>query len=268
MQSTAPTAAVTDDAMKTAEGVESRVEAGHRVAGVEVGHRPARTLRDRGPRPRLPTPTLPEAGMSPVWEGLSDSTGVGLAWGYRASLRRDAIFRRGLAIADVAAAYAALLIATLLISDGGPHLRVWAFLIAPLVVVASKAIGLYDRDQHTLRKTTVDELPSILHIAVFYALGGLAHSGRHPHRVTGASRGFCAGHHQLRIDDMWSRCRSLRRPSGLCRGALPRGRECSGLSACSRQADRISGSQGLGRGPDEHRPERTEPRRRRGRARR
>jgi hypothetical protein len=40
--------------------------------------------------------------------------------------------------------------------------------VAPFVVVVSKALGLYDRDQHRLRKTTIDEAPSLLHLAVFY----------------------------------------------------------------------------------------------------
>jgi exopolysaccharide biosynthesis polyprenyl glycosylphosphotransferase len=37
-------------------------------------------------------------------------------------------------------------------------------------VLTSKAIGLYDRDQSTVRKTTIDELPSILYLSVFYTL--------------------------------------------------------------------------------------------------
>ena len=38
------------------------------------------------------------------------------------------------------------------------------------MVLASKVIGLYDRDQHLLRKTTLDEMPQILYLAVIYAL--------------------------------------------------------------------------------------------------
>jgi exopolysaccharide biosynthesis polyprenyl glycosylphosphotransferase len=43
-------------------------------------------------------------------------------------------------------------------------------LIAPLIVLVTKAIGLYDRDQHVLRKTTIDEVPAILQVSVLYAL--------------------------------------------------------------------------------------------------
>ncbi len=129
-----------------------------------------RILPDRGLRPQRPVLASADASISPVWEGISDGAERGSAWGYRASLTRDATFRRALAIADVTAAYGALLIATLLIGDSAPRLRLFAVLIAPLLVVACKAIGLYDRDQHILRKTTIDELPAILHVAVFYAL--------------------------------------------------------------------------------------------------
>ena len=82
---------------------------------------------------------------------------------------RDALFRRALAIVDVLGAYFGLLFAVLVVAMGSRHARP-AALIGPFVVLASKAIGLYDRDQHTLRKTTLDELPSILYLSVFYAL--------------------------------------------------------------------------------------------------
>ncbi len=42
--------------------------------------------------------------------------------------------------------------------------------MAPFVVLASKVIGLYDRDQHLLRKTTLDEMPQILYLSVVLAL--------------------------------------------------------------------------------------------------
>ena len=120
-------------------------------------------------------PALPDRELASVWERASDADAPDLAgarwtWGLRASLTRDAAFRRGLAIADVVAAYAALLIALLLFDGGATRLRISAVLIAPLIVVGIKAIGLYDRDQHILRKTTLDELPAILHVAVFYTL--------------------------------------------------------------------------------------------------
>ena len=38
------------------------------------------------------------------------------------------------------------------------------------MILAAKAIGLYDRDQHVLRKTTLDEVPSLIYLSVLYAL--------------------------------------------------------------------------------------------------
>jgi exopolysaccharide biosynthesis polyprenyl glycosylphosphotransferase len=40
----------------------------------------------------------------------------------------------------------------------------------PLVVVASKIMGLYDRDQHLLHKTTLDEAPALFELATLYTL--------------------------------------------------------------------------------------------------
>jgi exopolysaccharide biosynthesis polyprenyl glycosylphosphotransferase len=40
----------------------------------------------------------------------------------------------------------------------------------PLVVLASKVMGLYDRDQHLLRKTTLDEAPALFQLATLYTL--------------------------------------------------------------------------------------------------
>jgi exopolysaccharide biosynthesis polyprenyl glycosylphosphotransferase len=38
-------------------------------------------------------------------------------------------------------------------------------------VLVSKVAGLYDRDEHLLRKTTLDEAPRLFHLATLYALG-------------------------------------------------------------------------------------------------
>ncbi len=81
------------------------------------------------------------------------------------------LLRRLLAVVDVVAAYLALLFGVTVISSGGSiHLRPTDVLLAPFVVLAAKAIGLYDRDQHILRKTTIDEAPKILYLSVLYAL--------------------------------------------------------------------------------------------------
>jgi exopolysaccharide biosynthesis polyprenyl glycosylphosphotransferase len=110
------------------------------------------------------------AAISPVWEAVPGATSLPQGAGALVSRKRDAVFRRMLGLADVTGAYLALLFVVLVVGDGTPPLRPAAVLLAPLVVLVSKTIGLYDRDQHTLRKTTIDEAPSILHMSVFYAL--------------------------------------------------------------------------------------------------
>jgi len=83
---------------------------------------------------------------------------------------RDAALRRSLAFADVFAIYMALILALILVSSGSVHLRPTDALLAPFIVAAAKAIGLYDRDQHILRKTTIDEVPSLVYLSVLYSL--------------------------------------------------------------------------------------------------
>jgi exopolysaccharide biosynthesis polyprenyl glycosylphosphotransferase len=85
-------------------------------------------------------------------------------------LRRDAVLRRALALADVVGALGALLIVVSVIHPGSARLAPGTALLVPIVVVAGKVIGLYDRDQHVVRKTTIDEAPSLLCLSVVYAL--------------------------------------------------------------------------------------------------
>ncbi|MDX6674733.1 MAG: hypothetical protein QOH11_2151 [Solirubrobacteraceae bacterium] len=109
----------------------------------------------RSARPRARTDRRRRAGV-----GFGEDTGS------RAALRRDAVFRRALAIADVLAAAAAVLICAIVFGDVEP----WAFAVLPLVIVASKAIGLYDRDELVIAKTTLDETPALFQLVTIYAL--------------------------------------------------------------------------------------------------
>jgi exopolysaccharide biosynthesis polyprenyl glycosylphosphotransferase len=113
---------------------------------------------------------LVDAEAYPIWESLPVVEDRGETTGCSVSLRRDAVFRRALAAADVLAAYAAFLFALTVVGAGSVSLRPAAALVGPLVILMSKAIGLYDRDQHVLRKTTIDEVPAILQLSVLYAL--------------------------------------------------------------------------------------------------
>jgi exopolysaccharide biosynthesis polyprenyl glycosylphosphotransferase len=97
----------------------------------------------------------------------------GHAWGLEAKspdslLRRDALYRRLLAAADVLSA--ALALVACIVAAGDDQLKLTTLLALPLVVLASKVIGLYDRDEFVLRKTTLEEAPALFQLSTLYAL--------------------------------------------------------------------------------------------------
>lgn len=85
-----------------------------------------------------------------------------------ATYRRDGIYRRSLAFADVASAAIAVLIGVPIL--GNDALNPLAMLALPLVLVVGKVTGLYDRDEHLIKKTTLDEVPALFWVATLYAL--------------------------------------------------------------------------------------------------
>jgi len=87
---------------------------------------------------------------------------------HREIRRREAMFRRGLAIADVISAGIALVAGILLFGDG--RLHAMALLGLPLILVAAKAHGLYARDELVVNKTTMDEAPRLFQCATLYTL--------------------------------------------------------------------------------------------------
>jgi exopolysaccharide biosynthesis polyprenyl glycosylphosphotransferase len=111
--------------------------------------------------------TRPDLG--PLWESLGGEGDLPEAKPDPVVMRRDAILRRALGLVDVIAAAVAMLFAVLAIGSS-IGFQPWALLLLPLMVVINKATGLYDRDQHLLRKTTLDEAPPILNVAVMFAL--------------------------------------------------------------------------------------------------
>lgn len=113
---------------------------------------------------------LRAADIDPVWELVPGASGTQETAGHEIMLKRDKSLRRALALGDVLAVYLALLISVGLIDGGAVRLRWTAIAIAPVLVLVAKAIGFYDRDQYMLRKTTIDEAPAVLNLAVFYAL--------------------------------------------------------------------------------------------------
>src|SRR5690349_5140752 len=81
---------------------------------------------------------------------------------------RDRVFRRSLALADGLAAALALLLGVGLLGDDG--LRPLAIVFVPFVLLFAKVVGLYDRDELLLHKTTPDDAPQLLQVATAYTL--------------------------------------------------------------------------------------------------
>ena len=115
----------------------------------------------RGPesRERLEKDPLAVAGVTGRRSGASAIAEVRL---------RDARTRRYLALADAAAALVALVISSKVAGD--TSLSPAVLLGLPLVVLAGKLHGLYDRDDLLVRRTTIDELPALFQLAAVYTL--------------------------------------------------------------------------------------------------
>jgi exopolysaccharide biosynthesis polyprenyl glycosylphosphotransferase len=102
--------------------------------------------------------------------------------GPAACMRRDALFRRMLLVADVVAIVGAFVL-TVALSHRSLQLT-WAGIAGvPILLVCAKLTGLYDRDETLLRKTTLDEAPKLLQLATLSALvawlaGGLIVHGQ------------------------------------------------------------------------------------------
>jgi exopolysaccharide biosynthesis polyprenyl glycosylphosphotransferase len=113
---------------------------------------------------------VPAPPAQPALDALFDpALNVAEGSSHRLVMRRDMMFRRALGATDVIAVTIALLFAASVVGSDSVQLLP-ALLLVPLVLIVNKAIGLYDRDEHLLRKTTLDELPSILHVSVLLAL--------------------------------------------------------------------------------------------------
>jgi exopolysaccharide biosynthesis polyprenyl glycosylphosphotransferase len=89
--------------------------------------------------------------------------------GPAACMRRDALFRRMLLVADVVALVGAFAL-TVALSRRSLQLTWAAVAAVPILVLCAKFTGLYDRDETLLRKTTLDEAPRLLQLATASAL--------------------------------------------------------------------------------------------------
>lgn len=116
------------------------------------GREPAVALRSVKPVPAISL-TRVTSPIAPILEAIPPF--------------RDAVFRRLLAIADLAAAAGALAVIGATTGHGIPLV---SLLTLPLIVVIAKIIGRYDHDQLVLRKSTLDEVPGLFLLAGAYAL--------------------------------------------------------------------------------------------------
>lgn len=109
----------------------------------------------------LPELLQPAEVAGPIGAGADD--------GVRdAVVDRDRVYRRSLVLADGFAALAAVYVAVAVLGDD--RLRWTSLLTIPLVVIVSKVLGLYDRDELLIRKTTLDESPVLFQLAAVYTL--------------------------------------------------------------------------------------------------
>ena len=121
----------------------------------------------QGARPELADVTAPAVPLA-----ATESSAVerpiheGIRWPI---LRRQAIYRRSLALADMVAAGLALILGVGALSESS-SLRALSLLALPLVVAVGKIQRMYDRDDLVLNKSTIDEAPKLFQLATFYAL--------------------------------------------------------------------------------------------------
>jgi exopolysaccharide biosynthesis polyprenyl glycosylphosphotransferase len=114
---------------------------------------------------RAPRPTSLDAPRAPhdADEGFSQSQGL------LENLSREALFRRSLLAADVVAIIGAFVLLAAIFSRSLQLTLVSVCGLLALLLV-SKILGLYDRDEALLHKTTLDEAPQLFQVATLGTL--------------------------------------------------------------------------------------------------
>ncbi|HYH57846.1 MAG TPA: exopolysaccharide biosynthesis polyprenyl glycosylphosphotransferase [Thermoleophilaceae bacterium] len=82
--------------------------------------------------------------------------------------RRDQVFRRLLALADILAASISIVIAGALLAADLVNLA--SLIGLPLIVFAAKTVGLYDRDELVIHKTTLNDAPKLFYVTTLFTL--------------------------------------------------------------------------------------------------
>jgi exopolysaccharide biosynthesis polyprenyl glycosylphosphotransferase len=134
---------------------------------VEPGAETAGRRRWRRPHLGIPLATL-AAGLARTRGHAEFEHPIREGDQHREVMRREATFRRSLAIADVVAAAAAVVLCVTVASHRA--LAPLALLALALVPLAGKLFGVYDRDELLVNKATIDEAPRLFQLATLYAL--------------------------------------------------------------------------------------------------
>ena len=100
--------------------------------------------------------------------GLTDALPQGAS--SKRTLSLDRRYRRLLGVADVVACLAALTVCIPLLGGGDDRLKLSVLAGLPMVVVISKILGLYDRDELVLHKSTLEEAPKLFQLATLFSL--------------------------------------------------------------------------------------------------
>ena len=86
------------------------------------------------------------------------------------TVNRDRRYRRLLGMADVLACFAAIQVCIPLLGRGSDNVSLGVIAGLPLVVLICKVLGLYDRDELVLHKSTLEEAPKLFQVATLFSL--------------------------------------------------------------------------------------------------
>ena len=99
---------------------------------------------------------------------LGDGSGLAETESSGSAMRRDARFRRLLGLADVLAAATAIVVGGALVA--ADLVNVGSVVGLPLIVFAAKTLGLYDRDELVIHKTTLNDAPKLFYVTTLFTL--------------------------------------------------------------------------------------------------
>lgn len=160
--------------MRSSKPVESVTKHGQAAPTGRRDERPAhpvRALRDHGPRRHesRDTGSAEPLALRPSTSALLRAPFVEAPL-HVSALRRESWIRRALACADVIAGAVALVVVGVLYPVGS-ILAAPVLVMVPALLLLSRAVGLYHKDEIRLRQSALDEARPLFELAALYALG-------------------------------------------------------------------------------------------------